>query len=303
MEKILSFIIDNYIFLFVAFALVYFNQLKKGGICRKKRKAVLIMFACAFLYWLFLYVIVNKNYNPYFSFVGLAILAVFVFVFRAVMWPFSRLCRKCGKELSITQILTVDENTCDDCFFSDHPDLLVKPEEKVDEKLDDLWTDWRPDKTFVLCFVLNNKNQVLLVERKYKEKGSGKVSGPISLLQEQENAVEVCKKSVYTETGLSVEQPSYQGRLNFSMPGKNFRCHIYVTSKYTGCIKETELNRPFWASVKRLPFLKMSVDYRVWLPIAIDKGFFDYYGTCDEKGYVVKDRLYRKNPAEETEDL
>ena len=53
MEKIVEKIIENYLFLLAAFALVYFNQRRVGSVSVKKRRAVFIMLMLAVCYLAF----------------------------------------------------------------------------------------------------------------------------------------------------------------------------------------------------------------------------------------------------------
>ena len=57
MEKIIQKIIENYLFLLAAFALVYFNQKRLGFVSVKKRRAVFIMLMLAVFYLVFLLLI------------------------------------------------------------------------------------------------------------------------------------------------------------------------------------------------------------------------------------------------------
>lgn len=57
MEKIIQKIIENYLFLLAAFALVYFNQKRVGFVSVKKRRAVFIMLILAVFYLAFLLLI------------------------------------------------------------------------------------------------------------------------------------------------------------------------------------------------------------------------------------------------------
>ena len=70
MEKIIQKIIENYLFLLAAFALVYFNQKRLGFVSVKKRRAVFIMLMLAVFYLAFLLLIQRMHWNPYFAIPG-----------------------------------------------------------------------------------------------------------------------------------------------------------------------------------------------------------------------------------------
>ncbi|MFC2385968.1 NUDIX domain-containing protein [Treponema socranskii] len=298
MEKIIQKIIENYLFLLAAFALVYFNQKRVGFVSVKKRRAVFIMLMLAVFYLAFLLLIQRMHWNSYFAIPGFIAVVFTGFLLRRHTWPFKSRCQKCGKRLTITQMLTNDENICGACFVAEHPELAPKTEADIQKEFDDEWTAWKPGEYVVLCFIVNERNQVLLIDRKYIEKGSGKVSGAMSRMEAGEDPVAACKRCALEETGLAVEEPRCHGRLNFALPGRDLRCYVFIADEFAGTIKETDKNLPYWVNSKKLPFGKMSVDGRVWLPIALDRGYFDYYGTCNEKGYVVKDTLRRQLPKE-----
>ena len=296
MEKIIQKIIENYLFLLAAFALVYFNQKRVGFVSVKKRRAVFIMLMLAVFYLAFLLLIQRIHWNPYFAIPGFIAVVFTGFLLRRHTWPFKSRCRTCGKPLTITQMLTNDENSCGACFVAEHPELAPKTEADIQKEFDDEWASWKPDEFIVLCFIVNDRNQVLLIDRKYIEKGSGKVSGAMGRLEAGEDPEAACKRCALEETGLTIETPRCHGRLNFALPGRNLRCYVFVADGASGTTRETDKNLPYWTSVKKVPFGKMSVDCRVWLPIALDGGYFDYYGTCNEKGYVVKDTLRKQLP-------
>lgn len=302
--QILQIIIDHYIF-FLLFVILFTAGVRSRRILnpsKEKKLASLIMLFFSVSYWFILNFILKKELNPLLALAPLCVYAILCVVFNKILWPYKRNCQRCGKPLKLSEILASNGNICNECYMATRKEPAPAPQktaEDLEQEMREKWKDWKPNKNVVLCFIMNDNGQVLLVDRKYKKKGPGKISGATGFFEAGENIAEVCKKCAKAETGLDIENPVYYGRINFWMPEMNLQGHIFVTSTYSGEIKESNVNRPFWTKIKKLPYSQMSVDYKVWLKRALNKQFFDYYGICDKVGYVVEDILYERDPSEE----
>ena len=119
--------------------------------------------------------------------------------------------------------------------------------------------------TTTLCYILNNKDEVLLI---MKKRGVGKWNGPGGKVSEKESIEEAVVREVKEETGLDISNVINKGVLEFVAPQKpeiQSRCHIFITRDYKGNIIESEECYSQWHPVSKLPFDKMWEDDILWL--------------------------------------
>lgn len=290
MESILQNLIDNFIFLLFFEILFLGSIIKQGKKAEYRKLAFILIIFLSLMFWISCFLIQKNGWNPYYSLASLGFVLVLGFIFRKWVWPFKTHCVKCGKKLTISQILSIDENKCEDCLLEDHPEYRVV---KVGSaKRDSFWDDWEYDYLFSTVIIMNEKNEILLIERKNKLKGSGRISGATAFCKEDEDTLQACYRAAEEETGLKISEPTHMGYLSMALPVGNLRGHVYLAKTYEGEIKETENNRPFWHKAKGLPFSQMSVDYKVWLPHLVKGTHFDYYIIGNKQGQVSKDSLY-----------
>jgi 8-oxo-dGTP diphosphatase len=124
-----------------------------------------------------------------------------------------------------------------------------------------------------LCYVLNDKNQVLLIKKK-KGLGRGKYNGPGGKVEKEENPEECAIREVKEEVGLMISDIEYRGYIEFITDGLGFdgRCHIFVSKKFDGVLKETDEARPYWVDISRVPCQNMWEDDQYWLPKVLAGG-------------------------------
>lgn len=290
MGNLLASIIDNFIFILFFEVLFLGSIIRQGKKTVKKRNAFLIIIGMSLLLWLALSVIQKNGWNPYFSLAVLGVEILAGFLLRKWVWPFKRRCVKCGKDLTITQILSIDENKCDDCFLEDHPGFRPKPNRVG--KRDKFWDTWRYDYLFSTVIIMNDKGQMLLIDKTAKAKGSGKICGATAFCKAGEDTLEACHRAAFEETGLRIYNPRHMGYLSLALPSGNLRGHVYLATEHEGQIRGAEGSRPFWQGRKGIPFKQMSVDCKVWLPHLLNGTEFDYYAIGNEAGQVQKDQLY-----------
>lgn len=296
MTEIINTLSEHYLFLLLALLVVNAGMRTRKNIVqsKKKRTAALIFLAIAVFFWLLLFFITEHGLPEYYFPVALAAVVVFGFAFRQTLWPFKLDCQNCGKRLSISQFLVNDDNICAECYLNQHPELRPVPpktEEQIRQEMLDKFAGWQPVKQLVLCFVCNDKNEVLLIDRKYKPKGIGKISGATGFFNAGDDVLDACRQAVAKETGLTIHSPVFCGNIRFTIPNANLLGHIFTASDFSGDIRETKNNRPFWTRIKKLPFSQMSVDYQVWLRLALTNKKFEYYAICNDKGFVMDDLL------------
>lgn len=124
-----------------------------------------------------------------------------------------------------------------------------------------------------LCYILNDKNQVLLIKKK-KGLGWGKYNGPGGKVEKGETPKDGVIREVWEEVGLKISDVEDRGFLEFVTDGLGFdqRCYIFVSKKYSGKLKETDEARPHWVDISKIPCENMWEDDQYWLPEVLAGG-------------------------------
>lgn len=118
----------------------------------------------------------------------------------------------------------------------------------------------------VLCFLLRG-SEVLLI-RKKRGFGMGKINGVGGRVEEGESPEEAAIREVLEEVGIRVRSLKPAGTLEFCSGGAEPDWFIYVfTSRdFEGEARESEEAEPRWYRLDALPYSEMWEDDRVWLP-------------------------------------
>jgi len=125
-----------------------------------------------------------------------------------------------------------------------------------------------------LCFVVDRSTNRVLLGRKKRGFGAGKLNGFGGKIDRGETAVDAVVREVREECGLvlSTEGLVHLGAIRFDFPWNRSFDHdvrVFLATAWTGVPQETEEMSPFWASCAAPPFEQMWADDRYWLPIAL----------------------------------
>ena len=143
-------------------------------------------------------------------------------------------------------------------------------------------SDWKPDVLATLMFIVQN-GRILLI-RKKRGIGAGKVNGPGGKFEPGETARECVLREVREEVCIGVTDAREMGILNFSFRCKStpeIRCHVFMASDFAGTPRETEEAEPFWADVGAIPYGLMWEDDRFWLPLMLEGRRFEAFFTFE----------------------
>lgn len=155
----------------------------------------------------------------------------------------------------------------------------------------------KPDKVFTLCFVFNDSNEVLLMEKKSRL-GKKLLNGPGGHVREGKDKESEAKRELKTECGLTAIEMRQIGFLIFKFldSGKDFHCYIYLVTKSEGNVKEsTEMGSPRWVerNMETIPFNLMWQGDKLWFPYLLREedfhGWILYNNTQEKK--VVNHRI------------
>jgi 8-oxo-dGTP diphosphatase len=130
------------------------------------------------------------------------------------------------------------------------------------------WRTWAADDPATLVFVVR-EGQVLLI-RKKRGLGAGKVNGPGGRLERGESPLDCAIREVQEELRTTPTGLEMRGENSFQFVD-GYSTHVYVF-RAAGCDgepQETEEATPFWTSVERIPYDQMWEDDELWLPLLL----------------------------------
>lgn len=135
---------------------------------------------------------------------------------------------------------------------------------------------WRPDISATLMFIIRG-GRILLI-RKKRGIGAGKVNGPGGKLEQGETPLECVLREVREELSVEVLDPREAGTLRFSFRDKStpdILCRVFRASSFSGVPQESDEAAPFWSSLRDIPYDRMWEDDRFWLPLLLQGRRFD----------------------------
>jgi len=129
------------------------------------------------------------------------------------------------------------------------------------------WDNWQPTVRANLLFVTEG-GKVLLI-RKKRGLGQGKINGPGGKLDPGEDVLDSAVREVREELLIEVkpEDCEQMGILRFQfVDGLALHCTVFRTNAYEGVPTETDEARPLWFAYEEIPFEEMWADDIHWLP-------------------------------------
>ncbi len=132
-----------------------------------------------------------------------------------------------------------------------------------------------------LCYIL--KDGQLLLIRKKRGIGAGKINGPGGKVDPDELPLAAAIRETEEEVGVTPVDPGLRGELVFYFKdGPTLRCLIYLARDFLGTPHETDEAVPLWYPVDALPYDQMWEDDREWLPLLLAEKHFK--GTVRVEG-------------------
>lgn len=121
----------------------------------------------------------------------------------------------------------------------------------------------------VLCFLLRD-GEVLLI-RKKKGFGAGKINGVGGRVEPGERPEEAAVREVFEEVGVRVRSLEPAGMLEFYSADSepDWLIHVFLSRDFEGEPRESEEASPRWYRLGELPLEEMWEDDRVWLRYAL----------------------------------
>lgn len=162
------------------------------------------------------------------------------------------------------------------------------------------WQAWQAVDPATLLFVI--KGGKILLIRKKRGLGAGKINGPGGKLEKGETPLACALRETHEELGIHALSPEYCGVHQFQfVDGYSLLVHVYKAADFNGQPIETDEAIPHWFKLDDIPYAEMWVDDCLWLPLVISGEKFsgrwlfdgdqmlDYKLNCESKGKAVND--------------
>jgi len=126
-------------------------------------------------------------------------------------------------------------------------------------------SSWKAIHRATLLFVVQN-SKVLLI-RKKRGLGAGKINGPGGKLDPGETSQECAHREVNEELCIVVGESENVGRLRFQfIDDYSIDVQVFVATRFEGTPTETEEAIPLWFNIADIPYSEMWEDDKIWLP-------------------------------------
>lgn len=131
--------------------------------------------------------------------------------------------------------------------------------------LDIDWSCWQGKDTATLTFIVQDGR--ILLMRKKRGLGAGKINGPGGRLEPGESVLECAIREVQEELCITPVKPQFCGESLFQfVDGYSIHVHTYMASEFTGTPQETDEAIPYWFALDQIPYSEMWADDILWLP-------------------------------------
>jgi 8-oxo-dGTP diphosphatase len=127
------------------------------------------------------------------------------------------------------------------------------------------WAAWKPVDVATLCFVVRDR-EILLI-RKLRGIGAGKINGPGGRVEPGETTLECAVREVEEEVCVTPHALTAMGEQRFQfIDGYSIHVHVFLATGCTGEVRATEEAIPLWTDVDAIPYAEMWEDDIIWLP-------------------------------------
>lgn len=128
------------------------------------------------------------------------------------------------------------------------------------------WTTWQPNQRATLMFIVDEVGGQVLLIRKKRGLGAGKMNGPGGKIDPGETEEQCAVRETQEELHVTPLDPVKHGELWFDfVDGLKMTVGVYRATRWTGEPTETPEARPIWTPLQALPLDEMWADDRFWL--------------------------------------
>ena len=142
------------------------------------------------------------------------------------------------------------------------------------------WATWQPTEYANLCFIMRD-GQILLI-RKKRGLGAGKINGPGGRIEKGETALAGAIRETQEEVGVTPLEVEQVGELFFQfLDGYKLHVAVFAAGGSAGELRETDEATPMWVDVAKIPYTEMWQDDPHWLPLVLRRKRFRGYFVFD----------------------
>jgi len=126
-----------------------------------------------------------------------------------------------------------------------------------------------------ICFLLNRKENKILLGFKKRGFGAGKYNGLGGKVADGETIEQAALRELHEEAGVRADKIRKVAELTFTFPHSHESCwdqivHVFFADSWKGEPTESEEMRPEWHDISKLPFGMMWDDDKYWLPKVLE---------------------------------
>ena len=150
------------------------------------------------------------------------------------------------------------------------------------------WNNWQPRERANLCFIVKD-GRILLI-RKKRGLGAGKINGPGGKIEPGETALESAIRETQEEIGVTPLEIEERGVLHFQFTdGYSLHCAVFLARDFIGVPIETAEATPMWFETGAIPYDEMWADDQHWLPQILAGSRFAAWFEFDGEKMLSKD--------------
>ena len=132
------------------------------------------------------------------------------------------------------------------------------------------WRSWAAVDRATLLFIIHGE-RILLI-RKKRGLGAGKINGPGGRLEADESPLEAARREVHEELRITPSGVRRAGELHFQfLDGYSIHVDVFRATAWEGEPTETEEAAPLWFGLDEIPYEQMWEDDRLWIPLMLEE--------------------------------
>jgi 8-oxo-dGTP diphosphatase len=129
------------------------------------------------------------------------------------------------------------------------------------------WSRWKPVDPATLLFVVRRAERRVLLIRKKRGLGAGKINAPGGRIEPGESPHAAAVREVHEEVGVTPVGVRHLGELSFVfVDGYSLHVHVFRADDCLGHPCETPEAIPLWTDIAAIPYDEMWEDDRLWVP-------------------------------------
>jgi 8-oxo-dGTP diphosphatase len=147
----------------------------------------------------------------------------------------------------------------------------------VARRVDEIdWDTWQAVDPATLLFVVPPGEGRVLLIRKKRGLGAGKINAPGGRIDPGERPLDAAIREVQEELGVTPRAIRESGMLRFQFVDTySLLVHVFRADAWVGQPCETDEAIPLWTDIASIPYHEMWADDRLWLPHLLADRRFD----------------------------